>query len=123
MLDVRASVVEDHRRLGGVEGLPRRVTLDEAHEGAVHCVGERLGRTESSAAIDLSRAVLGPLRMELTAMGGQVSTDPAHPVDGAWLAGARAGFGADTPIGPVRAQYGVNGDRRTQWYLRVGRWF
>lgn len=86
-------------------------------------IGERLGRAEASAAVEVSRAMMGPVRMQLTLMGGQVSVDPARPLDGAWLGGARVGVGADTPIGPVRAQYGVNGDRRSQWYLRVGHWF
>lgn len=86
-------------------------------------IGERLGRAEAFASMDASRAVLGPVRLQLTLMGGQVTTDVARPLDGAWLAGARVGLGAETPIGPMRVQYGVNGDRRTQWYLRAGRWF
>jgi NTE family protein len=86
-------------------------------------IGERLGRAEASAAVDVSRAVMGPVRLQLTLMGGQVAGDPSRPLDGEWLAGARMGVGADTPIGPVRAQYGMNGERRSQWYLRVGHWF
>ena len=86
-------------------------------------IGERLGRAEAAATAEVSRAVMGPVRLQHTLMGGQVATDPARPLDGAWLGGVRMGIGADTPIGPVRAQYGVNGDRRSQWYLRVGHWF
>lgn len=86
-------------------------------------IGERLGRAEAFASVDASRALLGPVRLHLTVMAGQVTTDAGHPLDGDWMAGARLGLGAETPIGPMRVQYGVNGDRRTQWYLRAGRWF
>ena len=98
-------------RLGGDEGF------------AGLRIGERLGYSEISGTVDAGYPLLGPLRAHVTAMGGQTSADADRPLRGAWLAGIRAGIGAETPIGPVRVQYGVNTERRSQWYLRLGWWF
>ena len=37
--------------------------------------------------------------------------------------GARAGVGLETPIGPVRVQYGMAASGRRLWFIRVGNWF
>jgi len=41
---------------------------------------------------------------------------------GTWLFGARVGIGADSPIGPIRLQYGLSTTGRRQWFARIGRW-
>jgi predicted acylesterase/phospholipase RssA len=93
---------------GGMAGLP---------------IYARRGRTELSAALDVGRALVGPITVQTTLMGGQVSADERRPVDGARIAGVRLGVGASTPVGPVRVQYGTNTDGRRAWYVRFGRWF
>ena len=40
-----------------------------------------------------------------------------------WLLGARIGLETDTPLGPVRAEYGWNNAKRGALLVRVGRWF
>ncbi len=97
--------------LGGDEGFP-----------GLH-IGERRGNREAYASTLLTYRVLGPLlaRLELaagaTAMGGDIA-----PSDG-WLAGARAGLGLDTPVGPIRLEYGYNSAHRGAVFIRVGHWF
>jgi outer membrane translocation and assembly module TamA len=40
-----------------------------------------------------------------------------------WIVGARAGLGAETPVGPVRFEYGVASGGRGAVFVRLGRWF
>ena len=60
-------------------------------------------------------------RMELAAGG----TDARSPrfTGGGWTAGARLGVGADTPVGPVRFEYGLALRGRGALFVRIGRWF
>ena len=59
------------------------------------------------------------------------SSRPAGPtprsrrkfVDGGWTAGARIGLGAETPVGPVRFEYGLALRGRDALFVRLGRWF
>jgi hypothetical protein len=39
------------------------------------------------------------------------------------LVGARAGLGLETPVGPVRLEYGLNSRHRHSAFIRLGRWF
>ena len=39
------------------------------------------------------------------------------------LAGARIGLGAETPVGPVRFEYGAVNEGRGTFFVRIGRWF
>jgi NTE family protein len=43
--------------------------------------------------------------------------------DSGWVAGARIGLGADTPVGPVRFEYGAVNQGRGAFFIRLGRWF
>ena len=97
--------------LGGDDGFP-----------GLH-IGERRGDREAYASTLFTYRVLGPLlvRLELAAGATAVGGDLA-PRDG-WLAGARAGLGLDTPVGPIRAEYGYNSVHRGTAFIRVGRWF
>lgn len=119
--------------LGGADGFP-----------GLH-LGERPGDNEALVSLTLTRPLIGPIRLRIggawgrTAFGetsfltpnGDVRPDRILP--GAytagrwfgpegWLVGARVGVGSDTPIGPVRLEYGVNDAGRKVVFLRVGRW-
>lgn len=115
--------------LGGDEGFP-----------GLH-LGERRGDREAFTSLALSRRIIGPLRLRLTGAIGRVVFDrnPAAlsaPPDAGFtptgngilgtdgvLIGGRVGVGADTPVGPVRVEYGWNDGGREALFLRVGRWF
>lgn len=84
---------------------------------------QQRGHAEVSSAVEVARPVLGPLALQLTAQGGQVSVDEYRPLAGQWIAGMRVGFGAVTPIGPMRVQYGFNSLNEHRWFVRLGRWF
>ncbi len=84
---------------------------------------EQRGHAELSSSVDIARPILGPLALQLTLQGGQVSTDEYRPLAGEWIAGMRVGLGAVTPIGPLRIQYGFNSRDDHRWFVRVGRWF
>lgn len=121
--------VPEHRTfaLGGEDGFP-----------GLH-LGERRGDRELSTSLAASVPMVGPLRFRVTgAVGRTAFVDVASAVESApergfhggglfgsdgWLAGVRAGFASDTPLGPVRAEYGWNDDGRTAVLLRLGRWF
>jgi hypothetical protein len=97
--------------LGGAEGFP-----------GLH-LGELRGDREAYAGVSLAHPLVGPLlvRVELAA-GATGNGGAVIPVQG-WLAGARAGFGLDTPVGPIRFEYGTNTRHRREVFVRVGRWF
>jgi predicted acylesterase/phospholipase RssA len=97
--------------LGGEEGFP-----------GLH-IGERRGDREGYASTLLTYPVLGPLVMRVELAGGATAIGgDLLPREG-WLAGARAGLGLDTPVGPIRAEYGYNSAHRGTLFIRVGRWF
>ncbi len=116
--------------LGGTEGFP-----------GLH-IGERPGDSEAFTALTASHRFLGPLDLRLTAAFGRTAYGSTTFFDGSgggeaipgdhaegdffgtggWFAGGRFGIGADTPLGPVRLEWGINDRRRNQVLLRVGRW-
>ncbi len=98
-------------QLGGIDGFPG---LN---------IGEIRGDRELSAQVDLSRRVLGPLEVRLSVASGRVTSGGETFPRGRWQAGGRFGVGADTPIGPIRVEYGVARDNRNGFFVRVGEWF
>lgn len=105
--------------------------------------GERPGDNELFTSLTASHQFLGPLDLRLTAAfgrtayGATVVRDDTHPLGqihpgyhtsgeivgtGGWLLGGRIGLGAETPLGPVRLEWGVNDRGGRQLFLRVGRW-
>ena len=96
--------------LGGDDGFP-----------GLH-LGERRGDRQAMANLLISHPLRGALvaRVELatgrSAMGGEL-------LEGRWLTGVRVGLGADTPLGPVRVEYGFSGNDRRAAFVRIGRWF
>jgi predicted acylesterase/phospholipase RssA len=97
--------------LGGYDGFP-----------GLH-LEELRGDREVLGAVQASWLIRGPVSARLLVAAGR-SAQGGPLVDGAgWLGGARAGFGADTPVGPVAAEYGVATNGRNAVFIRVGRWF
>jgi predicted acylesterase/phospholipase RssA len=97
--------------LGGDDGMP-----------GFH-LGERRGDREAMAGVLFSFPIKGPLvgRVEF---GGGRSDNGGPLLDGdGWAAGVRAGIGADTPVGPVRFEYGLGTRGRSALFVRLGRWF
>lgn len=132
---------EHQLRLGAGTGLPAALTFplggDEGFPG-LH-IGERRGDREAFTSLAVSHRVAGPLRIRAAAAFGRTSLSGARETlpllasqpagsdgifgRGGWIAGARVGVGSDTPLGPVRIEYGWNDAHRDALYLRVGRWF
>ena len=112
-------------QVGWGEHLPLQATFplggDDGFPG-LH-LGERRGDRETLVNIMAAYPLRGPFvgRIELatgrTAVGG--------PLFGSekWLVGVRAGLGAETPVGPVRLEYGVANGGRGAVFVRLGRWF
>lgn len=96
--------------LGGTDGFPG---LN---------VGESIGTWTASYMLDAARPLYGPLSTQVTGMTGTVSPSSDRAFGGAWLFGVRLGIGADSPLGPLRLQYGLASNGRRQWFARVGRW-
>ncbi|MDX2207992.1 MAG: patatin-like phospholipase family protein [Gemmatimonadales bacterium] len=134
--------IEQSLRAGVGRRLPAQLTLPLGGENGfpgLH-LGERRGDRELFTSLAVSRRVFGPLRVRVTAAVGRTAfnRDPATLPSGAdptpfrfgnlfggdgWLAGARAGLGTDTPLGPVIVEYGRSSENRGAVFLRVGRWF
>jgi NTE family protein len=106
-------------------------------------LGERPGDNELMAAVTASHHFFGPLSLRLTgAFGrtayghtsfralddpdGQLSPGYFIPGDflgrGGWILGGRIGVGSDTPLGPIRVEWGMNDLRQSELFLRIGRW-
>lgn len=105
--------------------------------------GERPGDNELFTSLTVSHPFFGPLDLRAsgafgrTAYGATTLRDDGQPDGqvhpgfhasgdllgtGGWLVGGRFGIGSETPLGPVRVEWGVNDRGRSQFFLRVGRW-
>jgi len=96
---------------GGDEGLPGLV------------IGEFRGDREVVLRFESSYLVRGPLAVRLQLAAGRSATGGSLLASTGWLGGARAGFGAETPLGPVTFEYGLATNGRSAAFVRVGRWF
>lgn len=112
-------------RLGWGDRLPPQATFPLGGEDGfpgLH-IGERRGDREALLRLLLTYVLKGPFvgRVEVatgrTALGGPVLGSSS------WIVGARAGVGAETPVGPVRFEYGVASGGRGAVFVRLGRWF
>ena len=112
-------------RLGWGEDLPLQLQFplggDEGFPG-LH-IGERRGSREAMLGAALSTPVLGPVLVRLELAVGRTAADGALLGADGWVGGARAGLGAETPVGPVRFEYGVALRGRGALFVRLGRWF
>jgi hypothetical protein len=96
---------------------------------------ELRGDSERLAAIVASYRITGQLLMRFEVMAGEIAYRSYSVADTAdappsvvvpqpdRIVGARGGLGADTPVGPVRVEYGLNSRRRHSVFIRLGRWF
>ena len=112
-------------RLGWGDGLPLQLGFPLGGEDGFpgYHIGERRGDREAMVGLLFTVPIQGPLlaRMEL-ATGGTDARSPRF-TGGGWTAGIRAGLGAETPVGPVRFEYGVALRGRDALFVRIGRWF
>jgi len=97
--------------LGGTDGFPG---LN---------IGELRGDRELFASFNVARPLLGPVEVRLTAASGQTAFGGPTLPRGRWQAGGRIGLAAETPIGPIRVEYGVARDERNGFFVRLGDWF
>ncbi|MGH7631896.1 MAG: hypothetical protein ACREOF_21380, partial [Gemmatimonadales bacterium] len=97
--------------LGGFDGFP-----------GLHLT-ERRGQREAMASLLVTRSVTPRVGIRLELAAGRAADDGPLLAEGGWLGGARAGLSVETPIGPVRVEYGYNSDDRGTLLVRVGRWF
>ncbi len=97
--------------LGGNDGFP-----------GLH-IGERRGDREAMLSFLIATPIKGPLLARVELAGGRSGAGgPLFDSEG-WVAGVRAGIGAETPLGPVRFEYGVATGGRDALFVRLGRWF
>lgn len=97
--------------LGGMDGFP-----------GLH-IGERRGDREAMLGTRIIVPLRGPLLARFELAGGRTASDAESLAEEDWVAGIRIGLGADTPVGPVRFEYGYSSERRGALLLRLGRWF
>jgi hypothetical protein len=97
--------------LGGNDGFP-----------GLH-IGERRGDREAMASVLIVARISGPLLARVELAGGRSGTGGAFFDSDGWIAGVRAGVGAETPLGPVRLEYGLATGGRDAIFVRIGRWF
>jgi hypothetical protein len=97
--------------LGGDDGFP-----------GLH-IGERRGDREAMLSLLLSAPIKGPLLVRVELATGRSAVGGGLLGSDGWDAGIRAGVGAETPLGPVRFEYGLATKGRDAIFVRLGRWF
>jgi hypothetical protein len=112
-------------RLGWGEHLPLQAGFplggDDGFPG-LH-LGERRGDREAMLGLMFSFPLKGPLLARIEMAGGRTAVGGSFFGSSGWDAGVRAGVGADTPVGPVRFEYGLATRGRGAFFVRLGRWF
>ena len=112
-------------RLGWGDGLPLQLGFplggDDGFPG--YHLGERRGDREAMTGVLFTVPVRGPLLARLELAAGGTDAESARFPGGGWTAGARIGVGAETPVGPVRFEYGLALRGRDALFVRLGRWF
>lgn len=97
--------------LGGTDGFPGLSTE------------ELRGTRELYAGLGASHPISGSFRWEVLAAAGR-SADGGDLFSSAdWLGGIRAGLAVHTPLGEVRAAYGITTTGIDNVFVRIGRWF
>ncbi len=97
--------------LGGFEGFP-----------GLH-VGELRGDREAFAGVTLLYRFFGVVEARAEGAVGKTATGGAAVPGGKWEYGGRFGLGANTPIGPIRVEYGRSRGGRDAMFVRLGEWF
>ena len=111
-------------RLGWGEDLPIQLAFplggDDGFPG-LH-IGERRGDREAMLGLMLHRAGEGPAARPGRVGGRAHRRSAARCWEDGWVGGIRAGLGADTPVGPVRFEYGYSTEERGAVFVRLGEW-
>lgn len=112
-------------RLGWGERLPRQSTFplggDDGFPG-LH-LGERRGDREALLGLMLTYDLRGPFVARIEVVTGRTSIGGPLLDSNGWITGVRGGLGAQTPVGPVRVEYGLTRLGRDAVFVRLGRWF
>ena len=125
-LFARAGVVQVTPRLllGWGEDLPVQLTFplggDDGFPG-LH-IGERRGDREAMLGLMLTVPIRGPLLGRVELAGGRTASGGALLGEDGWVGGIRSGIGAETPVGPVRFEYGYSTEGRGAVFVRLGEW-
>jgi hypothetical protein len=96
--------------LGGHDGFP-----------GLH-IGERRGDREAMAGLMFTAPLKGPLLGRVEFAAGRTASGGPLLGDNGWVGGMRAGIGAETPVGPVRFEYGYSTEDRGAVFVRLGDW-
>jgi hypothetical protein len=97
--------------LGGFEGFP-----------GLH-ITERRGQRETMLSVLLTRRMTPRVGLRLEFAAGRSANEGGLLSRDEWIGGVRGGLSVQTPIGPVRVEYGYNTTDRGALLVRVGRWF
>jgi NTE family protein len=112
-------------RLGWGDRLPLASTFslggDDGFPG-LH-LGERRGDREALLGLMFSYDLVGPFLARLEVVTGRAAFGGGLLDSQGWMTGVRAGVGAQTPVGPVRFEYGIANGGRDALFVRLGRWF
>jgi len=137
-LVVRRLTIRPRVRAAWGKSLPLQLTFPlGGNDGFAGLRRDELrGDSEGLAALLLSYRLVGPLLLRAEIMTGRIAYQPYSVADSTGalpptvvvsqpdnLFGARAGFGIDTPVGPIRVEYGLNSRHRHSSFIRLGRWF
>ena len=122
---VGALRLQPRLRLGYGDSLPPHLTFPLGGEDAFPGLryGERRGDREAMGALLLSHPLRGPVVLRIEGAVGRIGAGGPLLDRNRWVAGVRAGLGAETPVGPVRFEYGVASDGREAVFVRLGQWF
>ena len=124
-LSVGALKIRPRFRLGWGEDLPLDLQFplggDQGFPG-LH-LGELRGSRELIVGAILTHPIKRIVHARLEIVAGRAAPDGPLFDSVGWLAGVRLGIGADTPVGPIRFDYGVTQDDRDGLFIRLGRWF
>ena len=112
-------------RLGWGDGLPLQHTFplggSDGFPG-LH-IGERRGDREAMLGLMFTVPIRGPVLGRIEFAAGRTGAGGGLLDEDGWVGGIRAGLGAETPVGPVRFEYGYGTEDRGALFVRLGRWF
>jgi hypothetical protein len=110
--------------VGWGDGLPIQLAFplggDDGFPG-LH-IGERRGDREAMLGLMFAVPLKGPLLGRVEFAAGRTANGGSLFGDVGWVGGVRAGVGADTPVGPVRFEYGYSTEDRGAVFVRLGDW-
>lgn len=84
---------------------------------------ELRGDREVGASIQSVFRLVGPATVRLLMASGRVDQGGGLVTRDGWRAGARVGFGVESPIGPIQFEQGWSSHGRRANWVRIGRWF